>query len=139
MRFGPPLKDVSLLLPDQARLFYRYAACDEEGRWALFDSHQPPIYNRSRWWYQHDSGRDPLYISGIFEVVPIDLSPPSQCLYQRDLETRLWYKISYTYNSRPHTDEEVSLALKNPRLLTPYERLEKAKLYRPEEKESDAI
>lgn len=133
MRIGPALNDVSLLLPDQASLYYRYAACDEEARWALFDTPQPPIFKRGKWWYQHDSDRLPLMIAGIFAPVPGDTDPASQALYQRDLETRLWYKISFPYNARLYSDEEVQLAIKNPRILSHYERGEKMKLYRPAE------
>lgn len=137
LRIGNALNDVSLLLPDQASLYYRYATCDEEARWALFDTPQPPIFKREKWWYQHDSARVPLLIAGIFAPVPGDTDPASQALYQRDLETRLWYKISFPYNARLYSDEEVQTAIRHPRLLSHYDRMEKAKLYRPAEEVKD--
>ena len=136
MRTGGAIKDCSLLLPKDASLFFRYATCDKDGRWALYDTPQPPVYRAEMWRYQHDE-KVPFLIAGIFAPVPGDLSPVDECLYQRDLETRLWYKIYRTYNARIYSDEEVSIAQRNPRVLTPYERLEKAKLYRPLEEDED--
>ena len=92
LRFQPEVIDTSLLLPSDIPLAWRWAARDIHNKWHLFNSPSPPNPNSEGWAFPKYITDPTITLDSVLHIIPPDIDPFNNHLYQRDLVSGIWRK-----------------------------------------------